>query len=183
MPATFPALIGAAWDIKKKVLWSVAVDTSASGSEFRTGRWNLPHYEFQMKFTYLSQTDCDTLEDFINAQQGEFVPFLLTVANDFALSNVVCSGLANGVNKNFQIPLPAQSQVVTATIKDNGAAAGANAVSASGLITFTTAPVSGHAITATVTYAYLVRFKDPVEINQFMHRMYEVSSIKFVTVR
>ena len=79
---TFPTLSGIGWDIKKRVLWSTAVETTASGSEFRTGRWTAAVYEFDLNFTYLSQADQQTLETFYETQQGSLLPFYLSIAND-----------------------------------------------------------------------------------------------------
>ena len=79
---TFPTLTGIGWDIKKRVFWSTAVDTAASGAEFRTGRWTAPVYEFDLTFNYLSQADQVTLENFYEAQQGSLTAFYLSIAND-----------------------------------------------------------------------------------------------------
>jgi hypothetical protein len=79
---TFPTLTGIGWDIKKRVLWSTDVETTASGAEFRTGRWTAPIYEFDLTFAYLSQADQQTLESFFEGQQGSYLPFYLSIAND-----------------------------------------------------------------------------------------------------
>lgn len=107
---TFPALAGLGWDIKKRPFFSTAKETSASGAEFRTGRWTLPHYEFDLAFAYLSQTDRDTLEAFYNGQQGSLTPFLLTVTNDNT-QTAKSFGTGDGTTTTFYLPLPAQAQV------------------------------------------------------------------------
>jgi hypothetical protein len=110
---TFPTLIGAAWDIKKKTLFSTSIETSSSGAEYRIGRWgNLPHYEFQMKFSYLSQADRDTVEAFVVGQGGSMTPFLLNIPNDNTQTGASLSGTVNGTNKIFVSPIPAQAQLV-----------------------------------------------------------------------
>ena len=184
MTATFPTLQGIGWDIKKRPLFSTATETSSSGAEFRTGRWPLPHFEFDLTFPYLSQADRDALEAFYIAQQGALTPFLLTVTND-TTQTAKSFGTGDGTTTTFYLPLPAQAQVTgTPSIYDNGAAAGANTVSATGQVTFTTAPLAGHALTWTGTYAYLVRFKDDnIEFNQMMSQFYEQQGISFRTVR
>jgi hypothetical protein len=181
---TFPTFSGLGWDIKKRILFSTATETASSGAEFRSGRWSLPHYEFTLQFNYLSQADRDALEAFVIGQQGSLTPFLLSVTNDSTQTAKTCTGVADGVNKNFQMPLPAQAQFVSGTVYDNGSLSGAGSISASGLIVFTTAPVAGHVITWTGNYAYLVRFMDDVqEINQIVSQMYEQKTMKFRTVR
>jgi len=79
---TFPTFPGITWDIKKRALWSTDVETTASGAEFRTGRWTAPIYEFDLTFAYLSQADFVSMQDFFNGQQGSFTPFYLAVPND-----------------------------------------------------------------------------------------------------
>ncbi|MDE2426902.1 MAG: DUF2460 domain-containing protein [Elusimicrobia bacterium] len=82
MTTTFPTLNGLGWDIKKRVIWSNNVETTASGAEFRTGFWTAPIYEFDLQFNYLSQTDQQTLETFYEARKGSYEAFYLAVAND-----------------------------------------------------------------------------------------------------
>ena len=116
----FPTLQGIGWDIKKRPLWSTANDTSASGAEFRTGRWTLPHYEFDLTFAYLSQADRDTLEAFYNQQQGSLTPLLLPVTND-STQTAKSFGTGIGTLATYYLPLPAQAQVTgTPAIFANG---------------------------------------------------------------
>jgi hypothetical protein len=82
MTTTFPTLNGEGWDIKKRVIWSNATETSASGAEFRTAYWTAAIYEFDLPFNYLSQADQQALESFYEARQGSFDPFYLAVKND-----------------------------------------------------------------------------------------------------
>jgi hypothetical protein len=82
MTATFPTLSGIAWDIKKRVITSTDVETSTSGTEFRTGRWTAPIYEFDLAFNYLSQTDQQAFQAFFEARKGTFEAFNLAIAND-----------------------------------------------------------------------------------------------------
>lgn len=138
-----------------------------------------------MTFNYLPQADRDTLESFYTNQAFAGQAFLLSIPNDNAKTGAAMTPAPDGTNKVFQIAMPAQTNIVgTPTILDNGAAAGANTVTASGVVTFTTAPASGHTLTANFSYAYVVRFnEDQLEINQFMNAMYEQQGITFRTVR
>lgn len=79
---TFPTFPGVTWDIKKRSLWSTDVETSASGTEFRTGRWTAAIYEFDLTFAYLSQADFQSFQSFFDGQQGSLTPFYLNVPND-----------------------------------------------------------------------------------------------------
>jgi Conserved hypothetical protein 2217 (DUF2460) len=52
------------------------------------------------------------------------------------------------------------------------------------MITFTTASASGHAITATCTYAFNCRFlDDQLDFEEFMNGLWQVQSLKFRSVR
>ena len=53
-----------------------------------------------------------------------------------------------------------------------------------GVVTFTTAPASGAAITADITYAWRVRFtEDQAEFNEFMYRLFELKKLSFMSVK
>ena len=108
---TFPTFAGMGWDIKKKILFSNSSDTTASGAEFSTGYWAIPHFEFRVQFNFLSQADRDAFEAFCIQQLGGLTPFLLSVTNDnvFIDKN---AGTGNAVNLLFRVPLPAQAQIV-----------------------------------------------------------------------
>lgn len=79
---TFPTFAGMAWDIKKRSITSTAIETAASGVEFRTSRWTAPLFEFDLTINYLSQADKVTLENFFAGQNGPLTPFYLSVPND-----------------------------------------------------------------------------------------------------
>lgn len=183
--ATFPAFVGLAWEIKKRVLFSNSREVSASGVEFTNVRWSLPHYEFDLDWNYLTQADRDAFEAFFLTTYGGASPFLLSVTNDSVKTGAALTPAPDGINKTFQIAMPAQTNIVgTPTVKDNGVAAAANTATATGAVTFTTAPVAAHTLTADFTYAYVVRFKDDkLEFNQMMHRFYECKKMTFRTVR
>lgn len=183
---TFPILSGLNWDIKKRVVFSNASEESASGAQYVTSRWpsSLPHYEFDLVFEYLSQPDRDTLESFYRGQVGNAVPFLLSVTNDSAQIANPLVGVVNGINTAFQMTLPAQTNVVTSSLFDNGAPAGAATVTATGQVTFTAAPLAGHVMTYNCTYAYVVKFKDPeIEFGYLWSGAYEQQGITFRTFR
>jgi hypothetical protein len=82
MTTTFPTLVGLGWSIKKRVLTSTAIETSASGSEYRTARFATPIYEFDLTFGYLAQADEVAVEAFYVARNGPFESFNLAITND-----------------------------------------------------------------------------------------------------
>lgn len=109
---TFPTFIGLGWDVKKRVLFSNQRETSKSGAEFSTANWTVPHYEFDLDFNFLSQSDRDTMEAFYEAQLGGHLPFLLSVTNDNRKVAAPILGPVNGSNAAFVAQAPAQTQLV-----------------------------------------------------------------------
>lgn len=109
---TFPTFAGMGWDIKKKPMFSTSSDMTASGARFSTSYWSIPHFEFFVPFNFLSQADRDAMEAFYIQQLGPGIPFLLAPTNDSAFVDKN-SGNGNASNLVFQVPLPAQAQVVS----------------------------------------------------------------------
>ncbi len=71
----------------------------------------------------------------------------------------------------------------TPVVLDNGAAAGAFTV-AGNTIVFSTAPLTGHTIAATCTYAFNCRFlDDQADFENFMNGLWMVASLKFRSVK
>lgn len=181
---TFPTLPGLGWDVKKRVLFSNNKEVAKSGAEFSTANWTLPMFEFDYDVNFMSQSDRDALEAFYIAQLGDHLPFLLSVVNDNAKAGASLSPAPNGTNKNFVIlGMPAQSNVVgTPTLRVNGGVV-TGTVDALGAVVFTNAPANGSTLSIDYSYAYVVKFKDKLEINQMMAKMYETKKITFRTHR
>jgi hypothetical protein len=71
----------------------------------------------------------------------------------------------------------------TVTVFDNGGAAGTYSVSSLGLVTFTTPPAPGHALTWTGCYYQLCRFDDDqMDLSKFMPSAYGVNKLSFTGV-
>lgn len=119
--ATFPTLPGLGWDVKKRVMFSNNKEVAKSGAEFSTANWSLPMFEFDVDVNFLSQSDRDTLETFYTDHLGDHLPFLLSVTNDSAKSGATV-GVGDGTVTQFQIALPAQTNIVgTPALTVNGA--------------------------------------------------------------
>lgn len=187
----FPTFTGRGWNIKKRPVTSTLVQQAASGAEYRTALYQYPLYEFDIEIPYLSQTDLHALVGFFAQQQGPWLPFYLSVDNDNSVTNQAF-GTGNASTTQFQLVKsdgsywsePIAGVNGTPSIYVGGVLTTPQSVSASGLVTFTTAPANGAALTWTGNYYYLVRFKeDQVELNQFMSQMYEATTITLRSVR
>ena len=192
--AIFPVMPGLTWDITRVPIWSSSVKTSVSGREFRSTNFSFPRYRYKMVYSVLRQTaafpEMAQLAGFFNARNGDFDSFLFTDPDDNAVS-VQTIGVADGTNKLFQLVRtfggyvePVYDVNSVPTILDNGAAAGSNSVSATGLVTFVTAPVAGHTIAWTGTYYRRMRFDQKMaEFNQFMNKLWSLQALQIISLK
>lgn len=187
---TFPSFAGRGWGIKKRPITRTIIQQADSGAEYRTQRYQYPLYEFDIEIPYLTQADSDALIGFYNQQGGPFAPFYFSADNDNSVTNQAF-GTGDGSTKVFQLTKasgsywsePIAGVQGTPTIYVNGVATSAS-VSASGTVTFTTAPAAGASLTWTGQYYYLVRFKDDqIEHTQTMSQIYEATTISLRSVR
>jgi uncharacterized protein (TIGR02217 family) len=220
----FPAkyLPGLAWELDFRPLWSNGTQESTSGREVRTAYWANPRWELDLKFNYLrdnydpkyineaGNTELATLVGFFNQMKGGFDSFLVNLTdltkNDH--DSVVTGqpiGTGDGSNKNFQLvrnfggfleaiqnPANQVAQVFDAGVEKTQ---NADYTVANGLVSFVTAPLTGHAITANFTALWRCRFNtsggtsirsqgsaDP-SFNNWMFMIYKCQQISLITVR
>ena len=187
----WPTFAGKGWDIKKRPITSTIIQAADSGAEYRTQRYQYPLYEFDIEIPYLSLADAQTLEGFFMGQGGPATPFYLSADNDNAVS-AQNFGTGDGTMTHFQLTKgsgsywsePIAGVAGAPSIYVNGTLTTPASVSAAGLVTFSSAPASGAALTWTGNYYYLVRFKeDSLETTQFMSAMYEATTITLRAVR
>ena len=202
----FPTLSGMKWDRIKRPIFNTNVDQTASGAEFRSTNQLYPIYEFDLMVEYMSQTDLNNLEGLYLNCQGAFAPFYFDHANDDTIpsGSPVGFGIGDGSTKAFTLLKPTGSYLdpiggtnnnygitpgTNNVVYDNGTPVSAASYSASdggfgAVVTFTTAPLSGHVLTYTGFYYYLCRFKeDTSDFNQFMNLMYENKGFTIRTCR
>jgi acetylornithine deacetylase/succinyl-diaminopimelate desuccinylase-like protein len=200
-PPNFPVLPGQGWSVHKKPSFSTRVASHVSGREVRAPFYAQALYEFEVTFDGLASNaaypglGANSLQSLMALYlqvQGQFGTFLYTDPTDNAqavsISAVPATG--DGTNKVFTLQRtlggvtePVSWITGTPVVLDNGSPAGAFAV-AGNTIMFTTAPLAGHTIAATCTYAFNCRFlDDQVDFENFMNGLWMVSSLKFRSVK
>lgn len=187
----WPTFTGRGWKIKKRPITSTLIANADSGAEYRTSRYQYPLYEFDIEIPYLSQTDFSNLIGFFNQQGGPFLSFYFTNDNDSSVTNQGF-GTGDGTTTQFQLVKSNGSYWIepiagingTPLIYVNGALTTPSSISASGLVTFSSAPAGGAALTWTGNYYYIVRFKDDhIETEQLMSGLYDATTITLRTPR
>ncbi len=212
----FPKIRGLTWDIVKTPTFNTEIQESLAGREVRVQNFQNPIWEFTLHYEYLlndprfrddtEATPLEALVGFFLARGGQFDDFLLNESDlTNRLEDSVYSGqpvgTGNGVTTNFQllrnvggfmeaVQNPANQ---TATVYLNGTAKtqGSDYTIANGLVTFTTAPPNGAAITADFTFLHRVRFhsgtsrsgKEGIEFSNFYYQLYECKEVQLISVR
>lgn len=193
----FPTLAGLSWSMVKTPMWRTKVQEATSGKELRSAWFSAPKYEIKLKYDVLRAavafSELQTLVGFFNDRKGSFDSFLYTDPTD----NSVISqsiGTGNGVVTVFPLlrtygnnnELTMNINAITG-IYDNGtpvpqgSGAGKYTADSLGNITFGTAPVAGHALTATFSYYYRCRFsKDFSDFDNFMYNLWNLQSLAFI---
>ena len=205
-PFSFPSLPGLAFSVHKRPSFSTRVASHVSGREVRLPFYAATLYEFELMiegldsagmFPGLGVNSLQALMGLYLQCQGQAGTFLYTDPTDNTQSAFIATTPALGdgtttvftLNRTLGLGANAETEPVswitgTPVVHDNGVAAGAFTVTAPNTISFTAAPVSGHAITATCTYAFNCRFlDDQLDFENFMSGLWQVQSLKFRSVK
>lgn len=204
--AVFPVLVGQGWDIGRRAIWDTTTTQNTSGKEVRMANFTYPLHQFDVSFNALRQgtvhgaayTEFAQLFGFINQRQGSFDSFLYTAPDDYTIT-AQALGNGDGSEVDFQLirslggfiePIFAPNTVsavyvdgvLKTPVTDYAVSAWGSAEP--GVITFTSPPANGKAVTATFTYYWPCRFlDDSVSFNKFTSNMYEGKKVSFITVK
>lgn len=192
--AILPALAGVAWDSTVSPQFRTKIHESVSGFESRAAFRQSPLWKFALKYDLLrdnvTNNELRTLLGFFNARQGSFDSFLYSNPSDSAVV-AESFGVGDGATKIFQItrgyggyaeavcnisgsPLIYQAGVLKSSPTEYS-------VSATGLVTFITAPPVGAALTWSGSFYYRCRFlADSIDPVQFMRNMHSLGKFEFI---
>jgi uncharacterized protein (TIGR02217 family) len=187
----FPTLPGLAWNIRKRPTWKTRIQRSVGGWETRLAQQLYPIWEFELPYEFLRSaggyTELQTLMGFYLARQGSFDNFLYSDPTDNSVT-AQQFGTGNGTTTAFQLYRtyggfnePVQNVNGTPSIYVNGVPTVPASISSTGLVTFTTAPAAGAALTWTGSYYYRVRFaEDNADFNNMMQNLWELKKLNFL---
>lgn len=190
--SVFPALPGLTWDITREPIWSTTKKPSVSGRRFAVANYSYPRYKYKLSYAVLRQrgalTELATLAGFFNARGGDFDSFLFTDPDDNTVTAQVI-GVGDGSNKLFQLVRtfggfvePVYDANSAPLIYVNGVLKTLTTdytLSASGLVTFVTAPGAALAVTWTGTYYRRMWFaQSSAQFSQFMKNLWELKTLE-----
>jgi uncharacterized protein (TIGR02217 family) len=206
MTAILPAVPGLGWSVSKAPRFATRVQKAISGRELRVADQILPVWIWTLTYPFLRDAhdtrgqgglgvgydELRTLAGFFLQQQGSFQPFLFDDPTDDTVT-AQAIGTGNSSATVFQLvrsfggftePVVAPNAVTA--IYFNGVLQSASHYSvdpATGVVTFTTAPPTGQAITADFTYYFRVRFADDTsEFENFMYQLWSLKQLKLQSV-
>lgn len=182
--AVYPTLPGLAYKVKRVSGFKTQVHETASGREYRSALMVYPRDRYTLQYEFLRDRNATdemrTLLGFYRSRRGAYDSFLLNDPDDNAVS-AQAFGTGDGTTKTFQL-VRTLGGFVEPVYDLNGAPAIYKAgvlqgsgytVSATGAVTFTTAPAAGAVLTWTGSYYWRVRFvKDDLELEKFMNELW-----------
>ena len=199
-PPSFPDLAGLGFSVHKKPTFSTRVADHVSGREVRDPLYAFTLYEYELtvgglassgQWPGLGTNSLQTLMGFFLQMQGQFGTFLYNDPTDNAVT-AQAIGTGDGSTTNFTLlrsigsyAEPVSYVTGTPRIYLNGTLQTSGyTVSAPNTLAFATAPGSGVAISADITYAFQCRFlDDQMDFENFMQNLWKVDSIKFRSVK
>jgi uncharacterized protein (TIGR02217 family) len=199
----FPSLAGLEYPVVRTPIYSTLMQTAVSGAETRAALQLYPRWQWTLSFNFLRDDTTDeirTLLGFFLARKGSFDSFLFEDPDDNSVAGQQI-GIGDGSTITFQIlrtfggftepilaPLVFSQVKVGSSVKTPGTDyvvfGWENGAFAPGLISFTSPPGAGQAITASFTYAWPVRFvSDQYDFSKFMNRLWEQKKLDFISVK
>lgn len=194
----FPDLPGLTYPVKKTPTWSTEVQTTVSGKHTALGRWSYPTYAIELGYEFLRTAtawrEYQDLLAFYNLCGGRASMFRFNDPDDNAVT-AQGFGAGDGVTTAFQLVRSFSGlsfswadpvfYPVTAAIYVSGVLKTLGAdytISTTGLVTFTTPPAAGAALTWTGTFNWLCRFdEDSSTFEKFTVNLWNLQTLKFTT--
>lgn len=191
----FPALRGLTYPVVRRTTYKTLTDEAMSR---RTATLALQQYalhEWELPYDYLPDPNgIRQIVGLYNAVRGRWDDFLYTDPS-FNTVTGMAFGTGDGQTTAFQIVAtftyqggPGGPDIIQnfnglPTIYDNGSLAGSYSLGPSGVVTFATAPVAGHALTWTGSFYYRCKFMDDqLDTHQFMNNFWEIKAVKFRSI-
>ena len=202
--AVFPTLAGLGWSIKRAPQFKTRKQVSISGKETAIADMAYPRWEWELTFNVLRQgtrgqstfSEMSDLVGFYNERQGGFDTFLYQDQDDNSVTGQAL-GEGDGTTTAFQLvrsfggfvePVLAPNAVSAVYLngvkQTSGYAVSSWGATSPGVVTFTSAPGAGVAVTADFTFYFPCRFvDDTMSFEKFMATLYSAKSVKFQSIK
>ncbi len=196
----FPTLPGITWNITRAPKFATKVQQSVGGQTIAAAFQPYPIWRWQLEFeflrTYGAFTEWQTLAGFFNSLLGAWDTFLYHDPEDYTVTAQLI-GTGTGSLTTFQLGRTLGGYLFepiyntdttnqTVKIYKNGVLQTVTTnytISASGLVTFTSAPANGLAITWTGDFYWRCRMEsDSTEFGMFAQHFWQAKQLSFLSV-
>lgn len=195
--AVFPSLAGIGWNLHRRIMFNNSRPRAVSGREVAFSYQVYPLYEFELSYEFLragSQAELQTIAGFFESRQGSFDSFLFTDWLDNSVTDMQF-GTGDGTTTQFQLTRafgaggstyasPVQNVNALTNIKKAGVTQTSPtnySINSTGLVTFTSPPAGGAALTWTGTFYYRCRFKDDMlDLQNFMYQLWDAGQVVII---
>lgn len=202
--AVLPSLAGLGFEVIRTPMFKNLVQENVSGKETRVALWSYPRWQWDLTYNVIRQgtvhgtayTEFAQLAGFFNQRQGRFDTFQYQDADDNSVT-AQAIGTGDGSRTAFQLirgfggfvePVLAPNTVSKVYLNGVEQVSGWSVSnwgsSSPGVITFSSAPGNGVAITADFSYYFPCRFtEDQVSFSMFMKSLYAGKKVSFLSVK
>jgi uncharacterized protein (TIGR02217 family) len=195
--AVFPSLPGQSIEVSRTPGFSTRIQTAVSGKETRAAFMRYPKYRLTAKFDVIRDeqglAELQTLEAFFLQMRGAHDSFLVSAPSDNTVTDMLF-GNGNGLTRIFQLTRtrgaggfgftePCENLASAPTIKVDGVALTDSdySISASGVLTFVTAPAADADLTWSGTFYYRCRFvEDEATFDRFLENLWSLGEIEMI---
>jgi uncharacterized protein (TIGR02217 family) len=207
-PPVYPDLIGLGFTVVRRPMFYTSAARSGSGWSVRVSYSSSPTWEWELTYEYLpdypsqsTASDIRRLLGFYLAMQGDVTPFLFRDPDDCLAENqplgytdgsttswlVVRSyGIGDfGTEPVGWVDLSQPAAVyVGGVLQDPSTYTFVTTTPGAQQLTFGTAPATGHVVSASFSYMFLVTFRDSTsDFEKFMDRLWQAKKISLASVR
>lgn len=181
----FPSFVGLAWPVKRTPIFNTKIQKAISARETRIAFMAYPIYKIELSFDYLSLQDWTTLGGFFKSRRGKWDSFLFNDIRDNAVTNQGF-GTGNGTTTQFQLTRalggytePVENVNGSPSIYINGVLqVGTYTIGSTGIVTFSSAPSNGAALTWTGNFYWRVRFEqDEAEFSENLALFFDLKKL------
>lgn len=198
-----PTLPGMTFPVEKSPMWKTKIQPEMSGQETRIGFWSFPRWRWMLPFEFLRNDPANAHDElwpllgFFNEHYGAFDSWRFNDPDDNTVT-VQAFGTGDGTTTQFQLVrtrggfVEPVTEINTIKIFKNGVEQKNLApptppvwiLSSTGVVTFTTAPAAGAALTWTGTFYWRCRFlDDQITASKFVTLIWEMKKLEFLSVK
>lgn len=191
----FPSLVGVTYPVRRAPSWLTDTQRTVSGKRTALANYSYPVWNYELEYDVLrsdvTNAEWQTLLAFYNRNYGPANLWQFTDPDDGSVT-AQSIGTGDGATTAFQLVRtmtgsganvfvePVWAPTGTPTIYVAGVHVTALTISTTGLVTFTTAPANGAALTWTGTYNWLCRFEgNTIDVSKFANQFWEAKKIAF----